>query len=326
MTARTETRAAIRPFTPDDYPAIAAVTNAVFSDYATSSDELRRGDEQRDPKCHLGRFVAERDGAIVGLAECGQWAGMYHPRKFVLGVTVRPDWQGRGIGASLYDRALASLEPFAPLSVRGQTRSDWPPTLRFFAARGFEEGMRSWESRLDVAAFDPAPFAGAEARTAAGGIVIRTIAELAGDPDRDRKLHALDEALSRDVPHPEPHTPISFELFRRRVIEDPNLLPDAYFVALDAATGEYAGMGQLWNSEGSADLYNGLTGVRRAYRRRGIALALKLRGIAYAQAHGRPTIKTWNESNNAAMLAINEALGFARQPAWVDLVKRLRDE
>jgi mycothiol synthase len=85
-------------------------------------------------------------------------------------------------------------------------------------------------------------------------------------------------------------------------------------------------MSQLWHSQASPDLYNGLTGVLRSHRRRGIALALKLRGIAYAKALGRPTIKTWNESNNRAMLAINEALGFVKQPAWIDFVKVLRPD
>lgn len=58
-------------------------------------------------------------------------------------------------------------------------------------------------------------------------------------------------------------------------------------------------------------------GSRRSYRRR---------GIAYARAQGCPTIKTWNESNNHAMLAINEALGFVKQPAWIEFGKTLRDD
>jgi GNAT superfamily N-acetyltransferase len=326
MTAATRTQVTIRPFTPEDYPALARVSNAVYTDYPNSVDELRFGDEHRDPKCHFARFMAERAGEVVGLAEVGQSAGMFHPRKFWLGVTVAPEWQGRGIGAALYDHALASLDPFAPLSVRGGTRSDWTRSLRFLEARGFVEQMRAWESRLDVAAFDPSPYAGVEERVAAGGLVITTFAALAADPERDRKLYELDRDLSADVPHPEPHTPISYEFFIDRVLSDPDLIPEAYFVAIDAATGEYAGMSQLWHSQGSDDLYNGLTGVRRAYRRRGLALALKLRGIAYAKAQGRPTIKTWNESNNRAMLSINEALGFVKQPIWIDFVKRLRED
>lgn len=326
MVTRTRTQVTIRPFAPDDYPAMVALNNALYPDYPSSAEEVRYNDEHRDPKSHFARFVAEHGDTLVAVGACGHYTGMFHPRKFFLGVDVHPDWQGRGIGTTLYDHILASLDPFAPLAVSCQTRSDWASALHFVEARGYVERMRSWESRLDVAAFDERPFAGAEARTAATGIALKTIAELADDPGRDRKLYDLDVELGRDVPSPEPYTPITFAHFQDRVLGDPNLIPEAYFVAVDAATGEYAGMSQLWNSQESADLYNGLTGVKRAYRRRGIALALKLRGIAFARARRCPTIKTWNESNNRAMLSINEALGFAKQPAWIDFVRVLRED
>lgn len=60
-----------------------------------------------------------------------------------------------------------------------------------------------------------------------------------------------------------------------------------------------------------------LTAVKRAYRRQGIALALKLRAIVYAQEHGKPYIKTWNDSPNEGMIALNERLGFVRQIGWL---------
>lgn len=326
MATQIPTRVTIRPFAPDDYAAAVAVSNAVYSEYANTVEEWRYNDEHRDPKCYFARYVAERDGEIVAIGECGQNAGMFHPRKFFIGVTVHPAWQGQGIGTSLYDHIAASLEAFSPLSFRGNTRDAWPHALRFLAARGYTEQMRSWESRLDVASFDPTPYLGAEERTIATGIDFTTYAELASDPDRDRKLYELDMTLSHDVPHPEPLTPISFEFYADRVLNDPDLLPDGWFVALDRATGQYVGMCQLWNSQASDDLYNGLTGVLRSHRRRGIALALKLRSIAHAKSLGRPTIKTWNESNNRAMLSINEALGFVKQPAWIDFVKVLRSD
>jgi mycothiol synthase len=326
MTAQTPTRVTIRPFDAEDYEAAVAVSNSVYTEYANTVDEWRYNDEHRDPKCYHARYVAERDGAIVAIGECGQSAGMFHPRKFVIGVTVHPDWQGQGIGTSLYDHITTSLEEFSPLSLRSNTREHWPHSLHFLAARGYEERMRSWESRLDIAAFDAAPYAGAEEMADASGIDITTYADLASDPDRDRKLYDLDTALSYDVPSPEPFTPISYEFYRERVLSEPGLLPDGWFVAVDRATGQYVGMSQLWNSQASDDLYNGLTGVLRSHRRRGLALALKLRGIAYAKSLGRPTIKTWNEANNRAMLSINEALGFVKQPAWIDFVKVLRTE
>ena len=51
-------------------------------------------------------------------------------------------------------------------------------------------------------------------------------------------------------------------------------------------------------------------------------MALKLRTIGYARNAGYREIRTWN-STNRPMLAINEALGFARQPAWITFGKDL---
>jgi len=314
----------IRPFTPEDYPAVTAIVNAAYAEYPRSVEELRFQDEHRDPKCKFQRWVAQGEGQVLACGEYNQTASMYHPRKFWLDVAVQPDRRRQGIGARLYDHVMAALQPFDPLAVRAGVREDMTHSLQFLKRRAFQEDMRSWESRLDVAAFDFAPYAGAEERARAQGIEIKSFAELAADPDRNRKVYELTMEVERDVPSPDPHTDVSYEFFVERRLNDPNLLPDAFFVALH--DDKYVGTSALWASQGNDDLYTGLTGIRRDYRRKGIALALKLRGIAYARAHGRSLIKTWNESRNRPMLSINEALGYVKQPAWIFFVKVLKEE
>ena len=102
----------------------------------------------------------------------------------------------------------------------------------------------------------------------------------------------------------------------------PTALHDAFFIAGDGA--EYVGMTALYQHPGEADvLYQGLTGVARSHRGRGIALALKLNGIRYARERRYRQIRTDNDATNVPMLSINVALGFRRRPAWIEWQKAL---
>lgn len=315
----------IRPFTSDDYPAVNDIGNAAYPEYPGTADEMRFRDEHRDPKCQFRRWVAERDGCVVGSSEYNQMPDMYHPRKFTVSVTVHPDYQSQGIGSALYNQVVDALEEFDPIVLRAWgVREDMPHSIQFVMNRGFREEMRFWESRLNVTTFDFTPYEGVEEKVRSYGVEIKTLRELESDPERDRKLYEMCSEIDQDVPSPEPATKVDFEHFIEHTLHNPNLLPDAYFVAVH--NGEYVGTSNLWKSQGNDDIYTGLTGVKRNYRRKGIALAMKLRGIAYVKSLGRTLIKTWNESNNRPMLSINETLGYVKQPAWISFVKILREE
>lgn len=321
----------IREFRDSDYPAMIAVSNAVFPDYPSTEEEGRHGDAHRDPKCRFERFVAESETEaggteVVGVGIISQSATSYHPRKFALEVLVHPDWQGRSIGKGLYEHLLDRLAEANPISVSGWGREGMDRTLRFLADRGFTETMREWESRLDVRAFDPDRFAGAQERVAERGIQIKSLAELLeSDPDCWRKVYDVIWDVEEDVPRSDVEfSPPEFERWVERHRSKPTLLPEGYFLAVDGD--RYVGVSWVNTMLAAPDLDTGLTGVRRDYRRYGIALALKLRVIDFARERGYPVIRTWNASTNQGMLSINNELGFVRQPAWIDFVKKLAVE
>lgn len=315
----------IREFDSGDYEAVVEVSNRVYVEYPETADEWRHNDEHRDPKCRWQRFVAQDGGAIVGFAYYGHAPYMFHPQKLWLDVTVDPQKQRQGIGAALFEHLLAETARFEPIKYWAGTRQDFEASRSFLARRGFHEVMRAWESRLFTEGFEAGEFEGRIEAVESQGIRLATYAELADEPDHDRKLFELVDTVGRDVPSPDQHTPQSYEVWLDRTKTNPNFMPEAYFIALDGD--KYVALSNLWRSQASPqEIYTGLTGTLPEYRRRGIAVALKLRGIDHAIRHGYKVLKTWNESRNVGMLAINERLGFVRQPAWIDYEKVLKSE
>lgn len=62
------------------------------------------------------------------------------------------------------------------------------------------------------------------------------------------------------------------------------------------------------------------------WRRLGLATALKLQNLHWAAENGHRQVRTWNSTENTGMLAINMALGFEKQPAWINLKKDVETE
>lgn len=313
----------IRPFDDRDYPAVVAVSNAVYHEYPFSVESARHEDSRYDgARLHLRRFVAEVDGRIAAYADFHHLSNMYHPQKFWVDLTVHPEHQGHGIGRALYEHLRRELKSYRPLVLWTGVRETFGPSIAFAEHRGFREVRRAWESRLDVTRFDPAPFR-AKADAGVRGMQIVTVAsEQAADAQWLQKLYDMHNEVAADVPQPEPYTPMTLEEFRRRWFDNPEYLPEGHFLA--KRDGQYVAESNLFRSiELDHVLYQGITGTRRAFRGRGIALALKLRTIDYARTHGKREIRTWNDTLNAPMLAINTALGFVRQPAWITYKRTL---
>lgn len=313
----------IRPFEDRDYDAVVAVSNAIFPDRITTVDEVRYEDEHFDrTKYAWERCMAadRRTGASVAYAGVWHIPWNFHPRKFAMTIRVHPDLWGRGIGSQLWQRVLQSLQARQALAVRTMVKEDRPRVLRFVQSRGFTEVMRTWESHLDVAACDLTRFGPDVERASAAGVAVVTLGdELARAPSCLHRLYALDMELGADVPAPDPFTPPEFDLWRQNGVDSPWFIPDAYFVAV--CDGRYVGVSTLWRPKTGDWLQQGLTGVTREYRGRGIATALKVKTVAYARARGYRQIRTENEIHNARMIGINDRFGFTRQPAWITFAK-----
>jgi len=314
----------LRPFTSDDYPAITAIRNTVYREERTTEETLRFQDTHRNPQCLFQRWVVERAGEIVAAGEYVQVPNCADPAQLWLDAYVYPHYQRQGIGSLLYHQLLAAVQPLDPVAVYASARDDMTRSVRFLTHRGFREERRWRGWVLDSSSFDSTVYTGLNQTLQQVGIRITTLQALEADPQRNRKLYELVTEVQQDIPHTRPHVPLAYEHFIASVLDDPAMLPDAYFLAVQDED-YYIGLCTLLADPGGESLYTDLTGVRRAYRRRGIALALKVQGIAYAQAHGYLIVRTTNAASNQGMLAINERLGFVEQPAWIGFVKVLKE-
>jgi len=311
----------IIPATSAHYQGIAAISNSLDPERNTSALEIAAGDRQRDPKFKFQRWIAIEKDQIVGIGSYNQSIWFAHPRKFMLWIGVRPECQRHGIGSALYETIMHGLQPFDPLALRATATEDRPQSMRFLEKRGFQEVIRDIPSELDVQSFDLTRFAGLEDRFRGNGIEIKTLPELENDPERNRKLYDLDWEISLSVPGD-----LAAGMGRRGLakyveyaIKGPSALPEGFFVAVKGD--EYIGLSHVLSLEKGVSLYQGLTGVKPQYRRQGIGLAMKVRGIAYAQATGHAIIRAENDAKNSPMLAMNERLGYIRKPDLITFEK-----
>ncbi|WP_216325857.1 GNAT family N-acetyltransferase [Deinococcus aestuarii] len=312
----------LRGATDADYPALADLQGAVWPDHATTGDLLAHEDRElrdhpRQP--HLWRAVAEEGGRAVGTAYAIQYPGMFHPDRYHVDVFVHPQAQGRGVGLALASALEAHLGERGARELLSGTREDCPRGLAFLARQGFGEVMRFFDNVLELGEFDSSAWEAA-ARLP-DGYRRATLADLLAEVGEETAWPAYFDAvveIREDVPRTGEATPIVFEHFRKRG-DDPRFLPEGIFFAL-TPKGQIAAMTELYtDGVDPTKLHTGLTGARRAHRRRGLALALKLAALGVARERGAASVWTGNATTNAPMLALNTRLGFRPRPAWIEM-------
>lgn len=322
---RTSSKTVVRAATPADYPVLVAINKASYPDYGETEEEWRHWDETWDhEKYFKSRLVAEDFGSVVGFGLVNHMRWAFVATKYRIDITVHPEQRGRGHGSALYEALLEKVRGREGKTVAAAAKESMRDGVRFLTKRGFREVKRDWESRLFVKGFDFARFAKADERVAKQGVRITTLAyEMQRDSGALEKAFEMNEDCRMDVPSVDPPTRHTFEEFRRDEVDAPNALLDAFFMAIDK-DGRYLGLSNMFRSlDDPTFLWQGLTGVRRDARGRGVAMALKLRTVRYALDKGVEHIKTWNDVHNRPMLSINEAMGFVKQPAWISYEKDL---
>jgi ribosomal protein S18 acetylase RimI-like enzyme len=142
----------------------------------------------------------------------------------------------------------------------------------------------------------------------------------AADVDEDQ-LRELDDELRQDVPGSNGWTWDPAD-FREETWDAPDFDPALYVVALDARTGELAGLARVWNSPGHPRL--GLIAALRPYRRRGLSRAMLARVFGVLHERGVAEVTAEVDDTNAACLSLMRAMNARRNGGTVEMRKALQ--
>jgi len=268
-----------------DYAAWRQVRMAVLpDDRAPTIEELSA---QAGPQHQY--FLAELNGALAGSGFVGksQMAGQGS-----VGPRVLPAFRRQGVGSAVL-RVLAQEATAMGFTIVAANADD-AGAARFAERHGFREVDRQIE-QVRAIGDEPLP-------QAPPGV---TILPVSARPELWLAAYGAVGAQAFQDMATVAVLDVTPEEWQRDWITD----PDAMFVAL--ADDEVVGCaGLMPDPDEPRRAEHALTAVRRDWRRRGVASALKRTTLAWAAANGLTEVYTWTQRDNDDMRALNAHLGF----------------
>jgi GNAT superfamily N-acetyltransferase len=251
--------------------------------------------------------------ACDGYSEVGAGIGVHgwHSEPGVVRTLafVPEELRGRGIGSALLARLAGWAAAHGGHTVEGTVEEDDASSIAWLQARGYVEVGRNSTMRLDLPAVAEPPV------DPPSGIEIVSWAER---PEAAAGMYEVACEAYPDIPGEEDTPMGSFEAWLATDMEGLSDRAEATFVAL--AGDQVVGYAKLSLSASDTEYaFHDITGVRRAWRGRGIASALKRAEIAWAKRNGFTHLETWNEVRNTPIRILNERYGYTLQPGRITM-------
>lgn len=271
------------------------VYNAVWPHEAVTMDEVRHFKAAMTAYVDL---VAWIDGEPAGSG----FAAIMPQRPEVPNVllTVLPSARRQGVGTALYE-TISDWTRGQGLDVLEAVVSDEDPeSLAFAERRGFREDRREKGVALKLAEI------ALPAVELPSGIEIVSWADR---PELARGIYEVALEASPDVPGWEDEIPEPFEDWLVNDMQGSGDKPEATFLALHGD--EVVGYAKFSLTEAQpTTAHHDLTGLKRAWRGRGIARALKATQIRWAKENGYEELQTRNDERNAPIRHLNREFGY----------------
>lgn len=293
----------------NDLPRLVRVLNAVRPRERWSAEDLVDWRRQADDMLWL---VASKRGADVG-AGIGVHGWHSEPGVVRTLAFVPEARRAHGIGSALLHRLGEWAAARGGHTVEGTVEEDDATSIAWLEARGWTEVGRNSTMLLDLTAVDApevAPPAGIE------------IVSWAERPEVAAGMYEVACEAYRDIPGEEDTPMAPFEEWLANDMDGLSDRPEATFVALEGD--QVVGYAKLSLSVSDTErAFHDITGVRRAWRGRGIASALKRAEIAWAKCAGYSNLETWNEVRNTPIRILNERHGYVVQPGRITMRRGL---
>ena len=241
-------------------------------------------------------YLVREDGVILGSGVGAIFA--YRARRADTLITVLAGQRRRGAGTALYKAISRWASERRARELEVSVSGDDPQSLSYAQRRGFIEVRRQVGLVLSLAGVSPLrvqPPAGIEVVT------------WAQRPELARGMYEVDLEIHPDIPGFEDVALEPFEDWMAHNMQRPTDSPEATFIALDGE--EVVGFAKLSLTAPTA-AGHAMTAVKRAWRGRGIARALKATEINWALANGYTELHTSNEERNAPINRLNARLGY----------------
>ncbi|MBX3118831.1 MAG: GNAT family N-acetyltransferase [Fimbriimonadaceae bacterium] len=308
---------------PEAYEASVPVYNDVHLIWPLTAAELERWDGYRDPRFVLEKWVGYMDGKVSFIGEVGHSETIHRRGRRYFYPNGLKETHDTPAEREFFDWLYKRVLEWDPYEVVTLVQSNQTSLLKLFEEWGFEHRQRERVSLLKLDSFHPEKWQGIFPKVAEQEIELVPFTTMdTGDESILRDLYDLAEALFHDVPQPDAHSMDSFETFKRRIETMPYNRRLRWYAKKD---GKMIGQTAVIDNQADPTIgYTGLTGVRREFRRSGVATALKVNSLIAAKELGMKIIQTENEENNP-MFNLNERLGFEECMSWFQLVKRLRE-
>gem|GEM_PF-525948 len=315
----------LRPFHDPDWPIVSAIASARAGADAPGHELWLLRRQKFDESRYFRRHYVVENAEVKQIVAYGAVEQTIYLPRYRLLLLMDPQWLNQGAGDLLLDRLIEDLHEAEAITVSCRQRASETELVRLLESRGFVETSRLAELRLELADADVSPLAAQLQHFDSDGISISTFAEeRVRDPRCVEKLYELTTLLDEDDPARGPFVPPAYNAREALLwLQMPYVLPDAYFIAKRGD--EYVGVSDVSRFEAvPGGLTQGFTGVKREYRRRGLATALTLQGITYARANGYQLIQSSIRPQQTAIRALHEKLGFQLLSESLTLEKCLK--